>query len=104
MAPPAVLPQYFQAYVEHVCPIRPRACAAGLTVAVPPRDVQLKRLELLETLPNGARGLALELLDENMVEEVEFIQETADAFARYEALFRHVEEIDRGPVDHSRVI
>ena len=94
MIPEGVAPQYFQAYVEHVCPIRPRACRAGLTLKIPPRDVQAKRLEFLETLPPGARGLALELLDEDRLDDVDFLSETAPVFARYENLFSHVNDVD----------
>ena len=76
--PESVVPQYFQAYVQHVCPIRPRTCRTGL-----------------ETLPLGARGLALELLDEDELGEVEFLTETAETFDHYEKLFSHVDQVDR---------
>lgn len=100
MIPEGVTPQYFQAYVQHVCPIRPRTCRAGLHVKIPPLEVQTKRLEFLETLPPGARGLALELLDEDRIAEVEFLSETAETFYRYEQLFQHVEEVDKAE-DHT---
>jgi len=93
--PESVVPQYFQAYVQHVCPIRPRTCRTGLHVAIPPRDIQMKRLDFLETLPLGARGLALELLDEDELGEVEFLTETAETFDHYEKLFSHVDQVDR---------
>jgi hypothetical protein len=96
-----VLPQYFQAYVQHVCPIRPRTCRAGrLRVNMPPLDIQMKRLDFLETLPPGARGLALELLDEDRLDDVDFLSETASTFDRYEQLFQHIDEVDKAE-DHS---
>jgi hypothetical protein len=95
LLPESVVPQYFQAYIQHVCPIRPRTCRTGLHVNVPPREIQMKRLEFLDTLPSGSRGLALELLDEERLDDVQFLAESAETFDRYEKLFQHVDQVDR---------
>lgn len=95
LLPESVVPQYFQAYIQHVCPIRPRTCRTGLHITVPPRDIQMKRLDFLETLPFGTRGLALELLDEDQLDDVQFLADTAETFDRYEKLFQHVDQVDK---------
>lgn len=85
-----VLPQYFQAYAQYVCPLRPQTCRFGMKIVAPPLEIQRKRLDFLETLPGGLRGLALELLDEGRVDDVDFLQSHADDYQRFSELFRSV--------------
>lgn len=89
---PAVLPQYFGAYVEYVCPLRPKTCHKGLRVTAPPLDVQQKRLDFLQELPPGLRGLSLELLDEGRVDELDYVQTHADDYQRFADLFASIED------------
>jgi len=44
----------------------------------------------LETLPEGLRGLTLELLDEGKVDEVAFVETHKEDFKRFVELFENV--------------
>jgi len=94
MLPPppetVVLPTYVQSYIRYVCPLRPKTCKMGMHVRAPPIEIQRARLEYLETLPEGLRGLTLELLDEGKVDEVAFVETHKEDFKRFVELFENV--------------
>jgi hypothetical protein len=62
----------------------------GMHVRAPPIEIQRARLEYLETLPEGLRGLTLELLDEGKVDEVAFVETHKEDFKRFVELFENV--------------
>ena len=87
MLPSTVLPEYLGAYVQYVCPLRPQQCRGGLRVRVPPPEIQRRRLDFVGSLPEGLRGLTLDLLDRDRVDDVAFIEEHAEDYQRFVDLF-----------------
>lgn len=78
-----LLPQYMEAYMAHVCPLRPKTCIQ--TMYVPSRRAQLTTLKQFDilTTEHDLRGLEgavlLSLIDQDQ-ETVQLITQAADIY------------------------
>lgn len=89
-----VLAPYFQAYVTHVCPLRrvpPRACVAAMRV--PPPLVQARHLEIAADVPDGVRGLVIDLLARDEDDAAAFVLTHSAEFQTYTEIFAQAAEI-----------
>lgn len=75
-----VLPEFFTAYVTHVCPMRPRHCLARMVVPPP-----VKQLDIVSTvdrldIPDDLRGVAMLQLIDDDERGLEVLQEASDIY------------------------
>jgi len=98
--PPGILPEYFQAYVAYVCPLRrppPSRCIQ--TMRVPPLVAQRDHLQRAAAVPDGLRGLVLDVLSRGDEEAAAFAEDAAFVYEQLQKLFAQSRTVSDPPKD-----
>jgi len=96
-----LLPQFFDAYVQHVCPLKQStmvrdhlgiSCIDDLTV--PPLMDQAEITEIVLQAPRSSRGLVMDLLVRGELDKAVFVLRNADVLEIVHQLYQEAMKVD----------